>query len=160
MRSPGLSSVRKPSIHAFPPLMRSSCSRLPSPICLASLGNSSGTHGISATVSRQLSAGLAISTSLTKEYSRNESPRKGASHGCIAYSSEPVEVLAFLEKVVEECGYSGKIAYAVDCATSDKGIYKAATATYPWIDEEVSVGTLRERLMRLTERFPMQSSSP
>jgi enolase len=46
-------------------------------------------------------------------------PLVASSYGYAAPSDDPEMILALMQKAVDECGYTGRIAFALDCASSE-----------------------------------------
>ena len=62
-----------------------------------------------------------------KNYTKKE-PGVGGSYGWIAPSEDPDVLLSLMSEAIDACGYTGKCAFALDCASSE--MYDAATKTY------------------------------
>jgi len=79
-------------------------------------------------------------------------PRIALSYGYAAPSDDPETVIELMQRAVEECGYGGKIAFALDCASSE--MYNAKNDTYLLGGRRVSADELLDYMKRLTARFP------
>ncbi len=80
-------------------------------------------------------------------------PLVARSYGWAAPSDDPEIVLSLMEKAVRECGCEGKVAFALDCASSE--MYDRETNTYLLKGKRISSEELIDYAKRLTERFPM-----
>ncbi|HWQ78329.1 MAG TPA: enolase C-terminal domain-like protein [Anaerovoracaceae bacterium] len=89
--------------------------------------------------------------SIITRYNRGVPPILGRSYGWAAPTDDPSEVLELMEQAVEECGFTSKMAYALDCASSE--MYDAKTGTYELIGRRVSSDELIGFAKGLTERF-------
>jgi enolase len=86
---------------------------------------------------------------LTKRLGR--APRVARSYGYVAPSANPEQVLTVMAEAIETAGYTGKFAFALDCASSE--MYDAATKTYELDGRRVSSDELIAYTKRLTEMF-------
>lgn len=77
----------------------------------------------------------------------------GKSYGWAAPSSDPKEVLTLLAEAVDQCGYTGKMAYALDCASSE--MYDEKTNTYELKGARVSGEELIDFANMLTKTFDL-----
>jgi enolase len=73
------------------------------------------------------------------------------SYGYVAPSANPEQVLTVMAEAIETAGYTGKFAFALDCASSE--MYDAATKTYELDGRRVSSDDLIAYTKRLTEMF-------
>ena len=80
-------------------------------------------------------------------------PRIASSYGYAAPSDDPEVVLSLMQRAVDRCGYGKKVAFAVDCASSE--MYDSATETYLLKGKRVSTGELVAYAKRLAESFPL-----
>lgn len=78
-------------------------------------------------------------------------PGVGRSYGWIAPSEDPAVLLTLMQEAIDQCGYSDKCAFCLDCASSE--MYDAETATYYLKGERVDSDALIEYARELTERF-------
>lgn len=76
-----------------------------------------------------------------------------SSYGYAAPTDDPEAVLELMQEAVIQCGYSGQIGFALDCASSE--FYDAATRTYLLKGKRVSAEVLVTYAKRLTEKYPM-----
>lgn len=99
--------------------------------------------------------GVEVSGALPEAWKEHlgQSPAAGAAYGFKAHSADPAEVLALMQRAIDNCGYTGKIGFAMDCAAVD--VYDAATNTYPWMGKRVTAHVLIDHFKRLTEKFPI-----
>ena len=80
-------------------------------------------------------------------------PQVASSYGYAAPSDDPETILALMQKAVDACGYTGRIAFALDCASSE--MYNKATNTYLLKGKSVSSDELIAYARYLTETFPL-----
>ncbi len=80
-------------------------------------------------------------------------PKVARSYGYVAPSEDPEVVLTLMQEAIDRCGYADKMAFALDCASSE--MYDAATATYYLKGERVSSDELISYARELTERFKL-----
>jgi enolase len=78
-------------------------------------------------------------------------PQVASSYGYAAPSDDPEIVLGLMLKAIDQCGYSGRIAFALDCASSE--MYDRETGTYLLKGERVSSDQLIAYAKTLTDRF-------
>lgn len=78
-------------------------------------------------------------------------PGVASSYGYAAPSEDPETVLTLMQQAIDECGYTGRIAFALDCASSE--MYDKETGTYLLKGERVSSAELIAYARYLTERF-------
>lgn len=80
-------------------------------------------------------------------------PAVGRSYGWAAPSGDPAVVLGYMREMLEENGWADKVAFALDCASSE--MYDARTDTYLLKGERVPAEDLIGFVKDLTETFPM-----
>ena len=85
-----------------------------------------------------------------KNYTKKE-PGVGGSYGWIAPSEDPDVLLSLMSEAINACGYTGKCAFALDCASSE--MYDAATKTYYLNGKRLSSDELIGYDKGLTERW-------
>lgn len=78
-------------------------------------------------------------------------PGVGRSYGWIAPSEDPEVLLTLMSEAIDQCGYTGKCAFALDCASSE--MYDAETKTYYLKGERISNDALIDYAKQLTEKF-------
>ncbi|WFU11782.1 enolase (plasmid) [Rhizobium sp. CB3090] len=78
-------------------------------------------------------------------------PQVASSYGYAAPSEDPAVILSMMRRAIDECGYRGRISFALDCASSE--IYDATTRTYLLKGERVSSSALIAYVRKLTESF-------
>ena len=78
-------------------------------------------------------------------------PQIANSYGYAAPSDDPDIVLSLMQAAIERCGYSGRIAFALDCASSE--MFDGKTGTYLLKGERVSSDKMIDFARGLTERF-------
>ncbi|WP_064713497.1 phosphopyruvate hydratase [Rhizobium bangladeshense] len=80
-------------------------------------------------------------------------PQVASSYGYAAPSDDPEVILALMKKAVDACGYSGQIAFALDCASSE--FYDAESQTYLLKGQRVGSNELIAYTKCLTEKFDL-----
>ncbi|WP_432661884.1 enolase [Wukongibacter baidiensis] len=85
-----------------------------------------------------------------KKYLGTE-PNVASSYGYAAPSEDPEVVLSLMQEAVNNCGYNGKIAFALDCASSE--MYDVETKTYLLKGKRVTSDELIAYTKTLTEKF-------
>ncbi|MGU7774487.1 phosphopyruvate hydratase [Burkholderia sp. MR1-5-21] len=78
-------------------------------------------------------------------------PHTASSYGYAAPSDDPEIVLALMQRAIDACGYTGRIAFALDCASSE--MYDKESGTYLLKGKRVSSDELIAYARFLTERF-------
>jgi enolase len=74
-----------------------------------------------------------------------------SSYGYAAHSADPAEILDTLAEAIDRSGYTGKFAFALDCASSE--MYDAETNTYELLGERVSSDELIAYTKTLTDTY-------
>ena len=80
-----------------------------------------------------------------------KAPGVGGSYGWIAPSEDPDEVLSLMQEAIDECGYTKKCAFALDCAASE--MYDAETKSYYLNGGRISSGEMIGYIKRLSEKW-------
>lgn len=88
--------------------------------------------------------------SVIKNYTKKEAG-VGGSYGWIAPSEDPEILLSLMQEAISACGYDGKCAFALDCASSE--MYDAATKSYYLNGKLLSSDELIDYVKGLTERW-------
>jgi enolase len=78
-------------------------------------------------------------------------PKVARSYGYIAPSEDPEVVLSLMQEAIDRCGYTDKVAFAIDCASSE--MYDSATSTYYLNGGRVGPDGLVSYVKDLTEKF-------
>jgi enolase len=78
-------------------------------------------------------------------------PQVASSYGYAAPSKDPEMILALMQKAIDACGYTDRIAFALDCASSE--MYDKETGRYLLKGEYVSSDEMIAYAKYLTERF-------
>ncbi|VWB24125.1 enolase [Burkholderia aenigmatica] len=78
-------------------------------------------------------------------------PQVASSYGYAAPSEDPELILTLMQIAIDACGYTGRIAFALDCASSE--MYDKQTGRYLLKGEHVSADELIAYAKYLTERF-------
>ncbi|WHH58101.1 enolase C-terminal domain-like protein [Petroclostridium sp. X23] len=105
-------------------------------------------------VEQAISMAVAVSQrleSVITRYNKGVPPMLGRSYGWAAPSNDPSVVLELMAQAVEECGFTDKMAYALDCASTE--MYDAKTSTYELMGNRVSSDEIIDFASELTKRF-------
>jgi enolase len=78
-------------------------------------------------------------------------PEVAHSYGYAAPSDDPEIVLGLMQKAVDACGYSDKVAFALDCASSE--MYDADTKTYLLKGKRITSEEMVAYAKSLSEKF-------
>jgi enolase len=73
------------------------------------------------------------------------------SYGYAAPSEDPDEILKLMSEAIDICGYTGKMGFAFDCASSE--MYDADTNTYYLMGKRVSADELIDYVEKLTHKY-------
>lgn len=82
-----------------------------------------------------------------------KAPEVARSYGWVAPSDDPAIVLGLISEAVDACGYHGKVAFALDCASSE--MYDAAKNKYLLKGGYVTAEELIDYTKGLSEQFPL-----
>lgn len=91
--------------------------------------------------------------SVITRFQNGREPLVGGSYGWSAPSSDPETVLELMAGAVEECGLTGRMAYALDCASSE--MYDKSTNSYELRDHRVNADEIIACIRSLSEKFPL-----
>ena len=80
-----------------------------------------------------------------------ECPQVASSYGYAAPSDDPEVVLSLMQRAIDLCGHRDKIAFALDCASSE--MYDGASGTYLLKGKRVSTDELIAYAKGLTGKF-------
>lgn len=86
-------------------------------------------------------------------YCKNAEPFLGGSYGWAAPSKDPETVLNLIQEAVEQCGYTDRMAYCLDCASSE--MYDKENGTYELNGSRVTSEELIQYMKMLTEKIPL-----
>jgi enolase len=108
-----------------------------------------------ATIDEAVEIGVSIFNRLPGliERTTGEPAECGKSYGYAAPYSDPHSVLSLMRDAAGEAGYDGKVAFALDCASSE--MYDADTKTYELNGQRVDNAELVGYLKLLTEEFEL-----
>ncbi|MDR1800572.1 MAG: enolase [Lachnospiraceae bacterium] len=81
------------------------------------------------------------------------SPMVGRSYGWVAPSENPDDILNLLSHTVKVCGYEGRIAFAMDCASGE--MYNKEDHTYYLFGNRVSSAELVDFTAGLSRKYPL-----
>ena len=108
------------------------------------------------TVEEAVSMGIRVFQKLKPvitAYQNGRDPLVGGSYGWAAPSNDPETVLGLMAEAVEQCGLTGRMAYALDCASSE--MYDKDTDTYELKGERVSNDEIIRCIRTISEKFPL-----
>lgn len=74
-----------------------------------------------------------------------------SSYGYAAPSSDPELILSLMQEAIDHCGFHDKVAFALDCASSE--MFDSQTNTYLLGDQRVDASSLISYVQRLSEKF-------
>jgi len=80
-------------------------------------------------------------------------PQVASSYGYAAPSDDPEVVLSLMREAIDACGYTDRIAFALDCASSE--MYEKESGTYLLKGRRVSSDELIAYARVLTEKFKL-----
>jgi len=80
-------------------------------------------------------------------------PQIASSYGYAAPSDDPAEILSLMRDAVDKCGYRGRVAFALDCASSE--MYDEGSKTYLLKGERVSSDQMIAYAKSLTQEFDL-----
>lgn len=110
-----------------------------------------GTDSIDFAVEMAVAVFQKLSEVLTKYLGHK--PQVASSYGYAAPSEDPEVVLSLMRDAIDACGYTGRIAFALDCASSE--MFDKETGTYLLKGKSVSTDELIAYAKRLTEKFDL-----
>ena len=80
-----------------------------------------------------------------------EPPRVASSYGYAAPSDDPEVILSLMQRATDRCGYGDRVAFALDCASSE--MYDGTTGTYLLKGNRASSDELIAYAGHLSEKF-------
>ena len=80
-------------------------------------------------------------------------PQVASSYGYAAPSDDPEVLLDLMVRAVDHCGFTGKVGYALDCASNE--FYDSDSRTYLLKGQRVDAAELVAYAKMLTEKYPM-----
>jgi enolase len=110
-----------------------------------------GTHSIDQSVEMAVAVFQKLDGVISERYGKKA--EVASSYGYAAPSDDPEVLLDLMQQAVDQCGYAGRIAFALDCASSE--FYDAETRTYLLKGERVDSETLVAYAKQLTEKYPL-----
>lgn len=108
-----------------------------------------GTDSIDVAIEMAVTVFQKLSEVLTKHL--GQKPQVASSYGYAAPSDDPEVILSLMQQAIDACGYTGRIAFALDCASSE--FYDAESRTYLLKGARVSSDELIAYAKRLTEKY-------
>ena len=109
-----------------------------------------GTDSIDVAVEMAVTVFQKLGDVLTAHLGRK--PQVASSYGYAAPSDDPEVLLDLMQQAIDACGYTGRIAFALDCASSE--VFDKATGTYLLKGQRVSSDELIAYAKALTEKYP------
>lgn len=110
-----------------------------------------GTDSVDFAVEMAVAVFQKLSEVLTKYL--GQKPQVASSYGYAAPSDDPEVVLFLMREAIDACGYTGRIAFALDCASSE--MFDKETGTYLLKGRQVSTDELIAYAKGLTEKFDL-----
>lgn len=110
-----------------------------------------GTDNVDFAVEMAVAVFQKLADVLTKHLGHK--PQIGGSYGYAAPSDDPKVVLSLMQEAIDACGYTGRIAFALDCASSE--MYDKETSTYLLMGKRISTDDLIAYAEGLTETFDL-----
>ncbi|MER8766248.1 enolase C-terminal domain-like protein [Mesorhizobium sp. M0968] len=110
-----------------------------------------GTDSVDLAVEMGVAAFQQLADVLTKYLGHK--PQVASSYGYAAPSDDPEVILSLMQEAIDACGYTGRIAFALDCASSE--MYDRDTGTYLLQGKRVSRDKLIAYAKALTEKFDL-----
>jgi len=110
-----------------------------------------GTDSIDFAVEMAVTVFQKLAEVLTKHLGHK--PQVASSYGYAAPSDDPEVILALMQGAIDACGYTGRIAFALDCASSE--MYNKEARTYLLKGKQVTSDELIAYAKSLTEKFNM-----
>ncbi|EYR77685.1 enolase Eno [Shinella sp. DD12] len=110
-----------------------------------------GTASIDVAVEMAVTVFQKLADVLTKYLGHK--PLVASSYGYAAPSDDPEVILSLMQEAIDACGYTGRIAFALDCASSE--MFDKLTGTYLLKGNQVSTDELIAYAKGLTEKFNM-----
>lgn len=86
-----------------------------------------------------------------ERFKKGRPAQLGGSYGWVAPSNDPETILKLMEEAVSECGYTNKIIYSIDCASSQ--MYDELSKTYELKGKRVTSEELINYVDELTKKF-------
>ncbi len=108
-----------------------------------------GTDSIDFAVEMAVTVFQKLGDVLTKHLGHK--PQVASSYGYAAPSDDPEVILSLMREAIDACGYGGRIAFALDCASSE--MYDSKTRTYLLKGSQVSTDELIAYAKGLSEKF-------
>ena len=110
-----------------------------------------GTDSVDFAVEMAVTVFQKLAEVLAKHLGRK--PQVASSYGYAAPSDDPEVILSLMQEAIDACGYTGRIAFALDCASSE--MYDGKTGTYLLKGSRVSSDELIAYAKELTEKFDL-----
>lgn len=110
-----------------------------------------GTDSVDFSIEMAVTVFQTLSDVLTEHFGRK--PQVASSYGYAAPSDDPESILTLMQQAIDRCGYSGRIAFALDCASSE--MYDKESRTYLLKGNRVASDELIAYAKSLTEKFDL-----
>lgn len=108
-----------------------------------------GTDSIDVSIEMAVTVFQQLSDVLTRHLGHK--PQVASSYGYAAPSDDPEVLLDLMQQAIDACGYTGRIAFALDCASSE--FFDAKSQTYLLKGARVTSDELIAYAKRLTEKY-------
>ncbi|MCZ7472260.1 MULTISPECIES: enolase C-terminal domain-like protein [Rhizobium/Agrobacterium group] len=108
-----------------------------------------GTDSIDVSIEMAVTVFQELSHVLTRHLGHK--PQVASSYGYAAPSDDPEVLLDLMQQAIDACGYTGRIAFALDCASSE--FFDAESRTYLLKGQRVTSDELIAYAKRLTEKY-------
>ena len=110
-----------------------------------------GTDSVDFAIEMAIAVFQKLAHVLTEHLGRK--PQVASSYGYAAPSDDPEVILTLMQRAIDACGYTGRIAFALDCASSE--MFDKATGTYLLKGKHVTSDELISYAKTLTEKFDL-----
>ncbi|MCZ7934796.1 enolase [Agrobacterium leguminum] len=108
-----------------------------------------GTDSVDVSIEMAVTVFQKLSDVLTRHLGHK--PQVASSYGYAAPSDDPEVLLDLMQQAIDACGYTGRIAFALDCASSE--FFDAESHTYLLKGQRVTSDELIAYAKRLTEKY-------
>ncbi|TIN74381.1 enolase C-terminal domain-like protein [Mesorhizobium sp.] len=110
-----------------------------------------GTDSVDLAVEMAVAVFQQLADVLTKHLGHK--PQIASSYGYAAPSDDPEVILSLMQQAIDACDYTGRVAFALDCASSE--MYDRDTGTYLLKGKRVSADELIAYAKALTDKFDL-----
>lgn len=110
-----------------------------------------GTDSVDFAIEMAVAVFQKLATVLTEHLGHK--PQVASSYGYAAPSDDPELILTLMQRAIDACGYTGKIAFALDCASSE--MYDRKSGTYLLKSKRVTSNELIGYAKTLAQKFDL-----